>query len=187
MVVGTAGRNEIMRQRKSMNAVVPFARYAENAWRSHLVIMCAAAHGHHRNVRQARLRSGTTSPRVTLAVDHPLVVFGLAALCARTGDARERSPLLRLVAMSRRGAKASDLVKLWIIEGIVVAAAIYSESTQSGAALCGSVGSNPQQVMLDCFTGSIARMLFPWAVGGAVLIGAMALALTVAYRIRRRG
>jgi hypothetical protein len=88
--------------------------------------------------------------------------------------------------MTRGRAKASDLVKLWVIELVVVVGAIYSSRQQGGAALCGATGSNPQRDMFDCFTGSLARMVLPWAIGGSILIGTMALILTVAYAVRRR-
>jgi hypothetical protein len=88
--------------------------------------------------------------------------------------------------MARGRAKPSDLVKLWVIEFVVVAGAIYSSRRQSGATLCGVAGSNPQRDLFDCFTGSLARMVLPWAIGGSVLIGAMALILTIAFAVRRR-
>lgn len=87
--------------------------------------------------------------------------------------------------MARGGAKTSDLVKLWFIEILVIAGAIYTGSKQSTAAACGTVGANPQRAVLDCFTASLAHVVFPWAVGGAVLIGVMTLILTVLHAARR--
>ena len=90
------------------------------------------------------------------------------------------------LGMARGGAKTSDLVRLWFIEILLIAGAIYSGSRQSGAAVCGTVGTNPSDGMLDCYTGSIAHVVFPWTVGGAVLIGAMTLIFTVIHAVRRR-
>lgn len=88
--------------------------------------------------------------------------------------------------MARGRVRGSDLVKLWVIETVVIVGAIYSGGRQGSAELCGAVGSNPQRDLLDCFTGSLARMVLPWAIGGSVVIGAMALLLSVVYAARRR-
>lgn len=88
--------------------------------------------------------------------------------------------------MPRSRVKGSDLVKLWAIEIVVIVGAIYSGGRQGSAELCGGAGSNPQSDLFNCFTGSLAHMILPWAIGGSVLIGAMALLLSIVYAVRRR-
>lgn len=88
--------------------------------------------------------------------------------------------------MARRQARASDLLKLWLIELVVIVGAVYSSIRQASAELCGVSGSDARGNLFECFTGSLARMVLPWAVGGSILIGCMALILSVVYVLGRR-
>jgi hypothetical protein len=88
--------------------------------------------------------------------------------------------------MSRGRATTSDLIKLWVIDVIIIAGAVYAGNQQHGAAICGVSTTDPQGGVFSCFIGSLARMLFPWLVGGAVIIGAMTLILTIVHMFRRR-
>ncbi len=88
--------------------------------------------------------------------------------------------------MSRGKAQPIDLVKLWVIEIVVIAGAIYAGSQQSYAALCGKSSATPTQALQNCFTGSLSHMLFPWLVGASILIGLFAAIGTVALAMRSR-
>lgn len=78
----------------------------------------------------------------------------------------------------------SDLAKLWVIEVIVIAGAIYANAQQSKAALCTQSGTTPPMTVQGCFSGSLSHMVFPWLVGGALLIGALAFIATLMH-VRR--
>ena len=78
----------------------------------------------------------------------------------------------------------TDLAKLWVIEVIVIVAAVYAHAQQSKAALC-APSKTPMATVQGCFTGSLAHMVFPWLVGGAVLLGVFTLIGTLVHVLRR--
>lgn len=86
--------------------------------------------------------------------------------------------------MSRGRGTRTDLAKLWIIEVFIIAGAIYANAQQSQTALCTGSGTTATTTVQGCFTGSLAHMVFPWLVIGAVLVGGFTLIGTLVHVLR---
>jgi hypothetical protein len=78
-----------------------------------------------------------------------------------------------------------DLAKPWVIEVFVIAGAIHANTQQQKGALCTPTGTASTTTAQECFTGTLAHILFPWLVGGALLIGTFTPIGTLLHVLRR--